>query len=256
MSSLHELQLGFMTAIFSGAPNGLGLELVENGISGELRLDIYRNNVFGALTQALRLTYPVVHTLVGEVFFNYMAKGYIREHTSTSGDLTHFGSGFPVFLEEFPSALDLPYLPDVAYLEWLCHISYHSADHMPLALERLANLPPESYDNLRFRLHPACHLFASSYPIHRIWQICQPDYAGNETVDISLGGINLLVQRMGLRIMLQPLSKGEFALLGAFSSEQGFAEACAAALEAEPGFDLSGSLQRFVTQAIVVDFLE
>lgn len=256
MSSLYELQLGFMAAIFTGESNGFDLEVVEDGIPGKQRLDIYRNNIFGGLTQALRLTYPAVHTLVGEAFFSHMAKGYIYEHPSTSGDLTRFGSGFPAFLEGFPPAGDLPYLPDVAYLEWLCHMSYHAADHAPLALERLANLPPERYDNLRFRLHPACHLFASSYPIHRIWQICQPDYAGNETVDISLGGANLLVQRRALRVASQPLSKGEFALLGAFSSEQGFAEACAATLKAEPGFDLSGSLQRFVTQAIVVDFLE
>lgn len=256
MPSLHELQLGFMAAILDGKPNGFSLKVEEDGIPGEQRLDVYRNNVFGGLTQALHLTYPAVHTLVGEVFFNHMAQGYIREHPSTSGDLTHFGSRFPAFVEGFPSVADLQYLPDVAYLEWLCHVSYHAADHAPLALERLANLPPERYDTLRFRLHPACHLIASSYPIHRIWQICQPDYAGNETVDISLGGINLLVQRTGLRVVPQPLSHGEFALLGAFSSEQSFAEACAAALDAEPGFDLSGSLQRFVTHAVVVDFYE
>ncbi len=256
MASLRELQIGFRDAIFAPESSGFGLEVVEAGIPGEQRLDVYRNNIFGGLTQALRLTYPAVHALVGDTFFNRLATDYIREHPSTSGDLTHFGIDFPAFLEDYPPVRDLPYLPDVTYLEWLCHMSYHAADHAPLDLGRLANLPPERHDNLRFMLHPACRLFASSYPILRIWQICQPDHAGNETVDIYLGGVNLLVQRAGLRIAPQSLSHGEYVLLEAFASRQNFAEACAAALEVEPGFDLPGSLQRFVTQAIVVDFYE
>jgi Putative DNA-binding domain len=256
MASLRELQIGFMDAIFAAEPSGFGLEVKEDGIPGEKRLDVYRNNVFGGLTQALRLTYPAVHVLVGEAFFNHMTKGYIRDHVSISGDLTHFGSGFPAFLEGLPLAGDLPYLPDMAYLEWLCHLSYYAMDYAPLALERLASLPPERYDSLRFRLHPACYLFASGYPIHQIWRICQPDHAGNETVDISLGGANLIVQRTGLRVMPRPLGCGEFALLETFSAGQRFAEACSAALKAEPELDLPRSLQSFVAQGIVVDFHE
>lgn len=256
MTLLRELQTGFMDTIFSDKPNGFDLEVNDAGIPGKQRLDVYRNNIFGGLTQALRLTYPAVHVLVGEAFFNHVAEGYIREHASTSGDLTCFGIGFPAFLEDSSLVRKLPYLPDVAQLEWLCHLSYHAADQASLDLERLASLPPERHDNLIFGLHPACHLFASSYPILRIWQICQPNHVGNETVDLSLGGIHLLVQRTGLRVMPQPLSQGEYALLEAFSSKQSFAEACAVALETEPELELSDCLQRFVAQAIVVDFYE
>jgi Putative DNA-binding domain len=254
MASLRELQIGFMDAIFARESNGFGLDVKEAGIPCEKRLDVYRNNVFGGLTQALRLTYPAVHALVGEAFFNHMAEGYIREHASMSGDLTRFGSRFPVFLEGHLPAGDLPYLPDTAYLEWLCHLSYHAADHAPLAPERLAGLPPARYDLLRFRLHPACQCFASSYPVHQIWQICQPDHAGNETVDLCLGGVNLITVRTGLRVAPQPLGRGEFALLESFSLGKSFAEACVAALEAEPELDLPGSLQHFVANGIVVDF--
>ncbi len=256
MISLRELQIGFMDAIFSPEPNGFEIKVVEDGIPGKQRIDVYRNNIFSGLTQALRLIYPTAHALVGDAFFNRLAKAYICKHPSTSGDLTHFGIEFPLFLGDSPLVRDLPYLPDVAYLEWLCHMSYHAADHAPLDLGRLAGLSPERHDNLKFMLHPACHLFASSYPIFRIWQICQPDHGGSETVDLSLGGVNLLMQRAGLRVAPQSLSHGEYALLEAFASRQNFAEACAAALEAEPGFDLPGSLQRFVARAIVVDFYE
>lgn len=256
MSALRNLQLGFMEAIFADGPAPFAPEIVERGISGERRLAVYHNNVFGGLTQTLRLTYPAIHVLVGEGFFRRMASDYIRAHPSISGDLTYFGRDLPAFLAEYAPVDELPYLPDMASLEWLCHTAYHAADQAPLSLDRLARLPPERYDRLRFKLHPACRLLSSSYPLHRIWRICQLDYSGDETVDLALGGIKLLVERSVFRVSPRPLSEGDYALLEAFSAERCFAEACAAALEAEPGVNLSGSLQHFVAQGIVVDFIE
>lgn len=256
MSSLRKLQLGFMEAIFAVDSASFASEVVERGIPGERRLAVYHNNVFGGLTQTLRLTYPAIHVLVGEGFFRQMAGDYIHAYPSTSGDLTYFGRDFPAFLAGYVPVAELPYLSDMARLEWLCHTSYHAADHAPLALERLAHLPPERYDGLRFKLHPACRLLSSNYPLHHIWRICQTENDGVETVDLAAGGVDLLVQRSGLRVVPRPLGRSEFALLEAFFLGRRFPEACAAAQEAEPGFNLSDSLQRFVAQAIVVDFTE
>lgn len=108
---------------------------------------------------------------MGEGFFKRASADYSRIHPSVSGDLTHFGRNFPSFLECYPPAGELAYLPDVARLEWLCYVSYRA----PLALERLARLPPERYNMLRFKLHTACRPFASRYPIDRIRRICQLD---------------------------------------------------------------------------------
>jgi hypothetical protein len=256
MASLRELQTGFADAVLAKDSTGFFREVISDGLSAERRLDVYRHNVFGRLTNALRLTYPMFHRLVGEGYFRRAAAAYIHERPSTSGDLTWFGDAFPAFLTKYPSAGELPYLPEIARLEWLCHESYHAAEHAPLMLERLANLPLKRYESLRFTLHPACRLFTSRYPVHRIWEICQPEYTGNDMVDLASGGVHLLIERVGLRVVPQPLGKGEFALLQAFASGQRFATACAAALETEPGIDLSDSLRRFVVNAIVVDFSE
>ena len=133
-------------------------------------LQVYRNNVFESLVGALKAVYPVVERLVGTGFFAYAADGYIRHHPPASGNLHDFGDSFAGFLAGFEPARALAYLPDVARLEWAWHRAFHAADRAPLALERLAAVPPERYGQVRFRLHPSAQFIASDYPLLRIWR--------------------------------------------------------------------------------------
>lgn len=48
-------------------------------------LDIYRNNVFYSLGQALGDIYPVIKALVGDEFFGAMAREFVRAGPRRSG---------------------------------------------------------------------------------------------------------------------------------------------------------------------------
>src|SRR5689334_21117181 len=85
MLSLRERQRGFAAAL-------LGTAAVPGG------LQVYRNNVFASLTEALAAVYPVVKRLVGEPFFNQLARRFIRRHPSRSGNLHDFGAELPAFI--------------------------------------------------------------------------------------------------------------------------------------------------------------
>ena len=251
MNSLHDIQTRFANAVFSGKAADFSGEILEDG---EARLAIYRNNMFGGLGQALRILYPAVFSLVGESFFGKLAEVYIRMNPSTCGDLAEFGDSFPDFLENLSTEAGLPYLPDLARLEHLLHLAYHAADREPLDLHRLASVPEERQGSLVFELHPACHLLESSYPIHLVWRLCQS--GAGEEVELSAGGVRLLVARNGLQTTLRPLGPGEYALLDALSKAMPFDAACAAALDIEPGFDLAASLQMLVATGVVIGFTE
>ncbi|MHB1098168.1 MAG: HvfC/BufC N-terminal domain-containing protein [Burkholderiales bacterium] len=253
MNSLHDIQTRFANAIFSGRYAEFSGEILEDG---EDRLAIYRNNVFGGLGQALRVLYPAVFNLVGESFFVNLAEGYIRAHSSTCGDLARFGDSFPDFLENISTEAGLPYLPDLARLEHLLHLTYHAADREFLDLQRLASVPEVGLGALTFELHPACLLLESNYPVQLIWQLCQPGGEEGGEVDLSAGGVRLLIARTGLQTTIRQLGAGEHALLDAFSKARPFDAACAATLDIEPDFDLSGTLQRLVATGVVVDFRE
>ena len=255
MPGLHELQQAFAREIFEEGEPGISHSIRANGLSGARRLQIYRNNMFTSLTEAMRAVYPVIQRLVGEGFFAYAANQYIHQHPSVSGNLHGFGHAFPQFLKTFKATKDLAYLPDVADLEWAYDRVFHAADHPALDLAALAQVPQEQQENLKFRLHPASRLLASDYPILKIWQVNQEDYNGDQRVDLQEGGVKLLaIRRANLDIEIQTLETGEFTLLRSLAEGQDFSTACEHAIAAQPDFDVPAGFQCHIVQATLVDF--
>lgn len=256
MRSLHELQLGFAEAIFGQKANDFAQEVVVDGLSSGRRLAIYRNNVFGSFSKALQSVYPVVEQLVGEGFFKFAAAEYISRYPSQSGDLHHYGKQFAEFIANFSPACELSYLPDTARLEWACHEVFHEADHGPLPLEHMQAVPSERYRDLKFRLHPAARLIASPFPIHRIWEVNQPGYGGDQMVDLVMGEVRLLVKRFRRVVELNVLTSGEWCFLSTLADSRSFGEACETAFAAEPTFDLEAALRHRVADLTLVDFFD
>jgi hypothetical protein len=222
--------------------------------SSERRFAVYRTNAFTNLIEALRAVYPVVERLVGAEFFAQAARRYVRNTPSTSGDLHRFGSGLPKFLAALPDCRELLYLPDTARLEWLMHEAFHAADHAPLALDRLAVVPPDQYDGLRFCLHPACRLLASPYPVHRIWEVNQTDAAQTSSVDLAEGGVHLLVARPAASVEIEVVGAAEFAALAALDRGEALGVACGRAFREDIAFDAGQFLRRRVATHTLVDF--
>lgn len=232
MPSLREAQLAFAGRVFG----------VGHSVSP--REQIYRNNVFISLTGALADVYPVVQRLVGEQFFAQLARRYIRAHPSRSGNLHDFGNAFPRFMLGMEELKDLPYLPDVAALEWACHEVFHGADAAPLDFSRLTN--PE---NAKAPLHPAARLVASRYPVLAIWEANQAEEPG--LVDLDAGADWLVVLRREVQVEILRSTPGEFALLAALRDGMALGEACEAALAAEPALDLPAAMGRFATHGLL-----
>ena len=119
----------FRSGLSSGAvpPGMTALDPAEV----ERRFAVYRNNVAHSLSRALASRYPVIERLVGEDFFRPLAAAFIAAHPPASPMLFQWGGEFPGFLAGFPPLRDLPYLADVAELEWLRGQAYHAADAQP-----------------------------------------------------------------------------------------------------------------------------
>ena len=236
MLSLRERQQAFASALLGGVAVAGGLQ-------------VYRNNVFTSLTEALGAVYPVVRRLVGEPFFDQLARRFIRRHPSRSGNLHDFGAELPAFIGTLEETRALPYLADVAALEWAYDEVFHAADAQSLDVRRLGERG--ALEALRFRVHPAVRLVASRYPVAAIWRANQHEDVA--TVDLDAGGQWLLLQRRALDRHVESLSAGEFALLAALAQGMTLGEACASAVAAESTVDLGAAMARFATQSIFVE---
>ena len=251
MPSLHDIQATFAAAIFEQDASRTDGLIV--GTDTDERVAVYYNSVYRNFLEALRAVYPVVERLVGARFFAHAASRYIHDTTSSSGDIQRFGSSFPAFLASFPPAAALAYLPDTAALEWYMHEVFHAADHPPMSLSQLAILTEADCSILRLRLHPACRLLASDFPVLKIWQINQPDAGTDETVDAQACGDFLLIRRSGFAVDIEPLARGEFAMLQALFDGASVDDAYGSALQADHDFHLGEFIQRRIVDATLVD---
>lgn len=174
------------------------------GVVGDDGFAVHRNNGCVALIHALRAAYPVVERLVGEDFFHAAARLYSEAHPPASPVLAEYGWGFAAFLDGFEPARALPFLPDVARLEWLRNEAFHAADRTPLTAEDLAAIPPEQAGELVFAFHPSAGLVASAFPIVSLWE-ASADETGVRPIGPDLPGEAAFVIRPGLGVEVMKL---------------------------------------------------
>jgi hypothetical protein len=226
---------------------------VSARFSAAQRLQVYRNNFLISLREALAAVYPVIHKLVGDEFFQHLAREYIQLYPSRTGNLHDVGDEFADFLKSFPGVETLPYLADVARLEWAYHRVFHTSEQQVLNIGELASLDEAQTAGLVFQVSRGCVFFASDYPVLRIWQANQD---GNEEMIVSIdeGGDRFVVVRHGTEIEFHPLQVGVFALLESLAQNRSFAKACERALNVDANCDIAAALRFLVQQKIVVGF--
>ena len=196
------------------------------------RFSVYRNNVAGSLTEALRASFPVVEKLLGAEYFTALAGVFLRAHPPTSRMMMLYGDEMPAFLAGFPPLARLPYLPDVAGLEQALREAYHAADSAEAA-PSLA-ISPERFLAARLQLAPAVRVVRSGFPIVSIWRA----NAENGPAPV-MQAEDALVVRDGYDPTVHVMPQGGAAFVTALSARQ----TVEAALEAAgDGFDLAAML--------------
>jgi hypothetical protein len=249
MPALRELQISFAAALTNReAAMRFATGVRAQGIAAERRLQVYRNNLFASLTEVLASVYPVTHRLVGAAYFEQAARAYIANYPSPSGDVHRYGGHFAAHLGRSPGSETLGYLPDVARLEWSYHRAFHAEQHPALNAEGLRAVQPQDYPRLRLMLQTSARLLESGYPVLRIWQVNQPDWTGDETVNVAEGRTRLLILRQGVEVAFIPLGIGEHLWLQGLAHGLTLLEAQQRATAREPAFDLGAALQRLLAQ--------
>ncbi|MEP7180553.1 MAG: DNA-binding domain-containing protein [Betaproteobacteria bacterium] len=258
MPSLRELQQRFADAAF--APPGTAPAFgVVAPADGALRIGIYRTAMFANYRNALSASYPVVLRLTGTRFFHTAVDAFVRAHPSTSGDLNVYGDAFGDFLAGYAPAANLPWLRDIARLEWAQDEAHRARDavHAPeTVFAALAAAPADRLPLLRVTLEPSCRLIASSYPVLRVWQVNQSGFEGDARVSLDEGADTLLVRRDAHGVSIERIGAGDFAWLAALAGNATLGSAIDAAQTADAGFDLGTALRAHIaagTIAAIVD---
>lgn len=239
-SSLRETQTRMANAVLDGQLDAVAALVRTDRLPSAERLRIYHNHTLTSLSTALGDNFPVVKRLVGEDFFRAMAKRFVAAQPPHDPCLSAYGTAFADFLAGFDPVRALPYLPDMARLEWArIEISF-AAEAPTLDLAALAARPAEKQGHLMLALRPSIGLVASPYPVDRIWHANRQEPV--PPVDLGSGPVRLLIWRNPAGVSFEPLGIGSFAFFEAGARSATLEKAAEAALAADPEFDLVAAL--------------
>lgn len=254
MLALHNFQQAFSAALFTRESAQLTAQMAEHALPADALIAIYRHNTFANLTGALADVYPVAQRIVGADFFRQMAGEYIERYPSASGDIQQYGSSFANFVSSYVPVKKLPYLTDVAALEWAYHEAFHAAVPPPSIMHiKLAEIPMNKANQVRFRLHPACRLVRSDYPISHIWRANQAEFKQNDLIDLNEGDAYLLLRRPKFDVEIADVSAADFACLSTLYNGEILERAVENASAIDPNFDLTRLLRTALEHASIVD---
>ena len=256
---LRDTQIALATSLLAGDDDAAASRIRAGKLSARRRLEIYRHNVYSNLRGTLKDIYPVVVAIVGDAFFHHAADLFVQTTPSRSGDLNQFGSEWAAFLGAYPHARELPYLPDVARLEWAWHEAFHAGETPTTPafdLARLAAVAPEKHGALCFDLHPSVRLLKSEFPVLRIWEVNQPGYDGEIEVNWDVPAETLLIRRDaddGVSVLIEPIGAAEHAFLHALQRSVTLDAAAEEALAIDPGFELQPCLIGAFQSGVISD---
>ena len=254
MSDLLAAQAGFAAALRDvDATPAAARWLCGDDALLERRLAIYRANMVASADKALSAACPVVRQVVGEEFFHALARAFQRAHPSTSGDLGEFGAAFADFLAGFEHTRSLPYLPDLARLEWAVHRAHGAADAPGWDAAALSAIAPDQQAQIRFAWSAGLAVVESNFPVVRVWTIHQPDHGGEFTVDWDVAE-RALVARDGFAVRVDAIDAGAATFLQSSLAGATLGDAATAALLADPHFDLGGLLGRAIASQHICGF--
>lgn len=129
--TLSETQSKFLELVYSPKFDALAeawaeQHLKRGPVTTKSGFKIYRKNLVFGLCGALQKTFPFCCYLLGETNFTFLCRDYIYENPSRSSDVIDYGANFPDFLVVRGEIRDLPFLPDIARLEWAAERAFYS----------------------------------------------------------------------------------------------------------------------------------
>jgi hypothetical protein len=186
----------------------------------QARVNVYRNNVRLNRIAALTDAFPNVAQLVGLEYFQALARVYVDSTPASSANLHEDGATLPAFIRDFDKAADLPYLSDVADVDWRLHRAYFALDADAVDSAAVAALGQEGFAAASLRLAPSVDLARSSrWPIADILRM----HEGGPAADLRTGGQSVLIWREAFAVRWQALGDADaqaLALLMSGSSVQ------------------------------------
>jgi uncharacterized protein (UPF0276 family) len=218
-------------------------------VTGGERLIAYSGGYVARIYEALKEAYEAVRRLLGEKEFVALAEPYAKRYPSQTYNLTLAGSRFAEFLHENP-VKGMPYLEDLARLEWLMVESFHAFDEAPFDQKQLAKIPLEDWEQARLIFQSSVRLFAADWPVLELWtnrKVIEPGMVLKKEKQY------LLIGRRGIQVRCEFLDEKQHRFLESLLCGRTLGEACEdlAAASGEEDIPVAEWFARWVQDGLI-----
>jgi hypothetical protein len=204
--------------------------LVRGGaLSREDRVGLYAEMYWLRMRDSLRADYPFVLRVLGDEDFDVLVARHLRREPSTHYSLGRLGAGFTETVGA--ASLELPWLADLAELEWARAEAFVAPDAPVLELPALSALTDETFSHSRLVVSPSVRLLRPRWDVLPVWRALERGAAWRE-LTVTRAESPLVVWRQGFAVFHVAVPDAEHHALSSAQQGLGLSTVCEAFAEA------------------------
>lgn len=249
MLSNAALQSQVKQVILGSATADLAREFARGGFDPLRRFNIYRNNTFASLTATLLSVFPVTSSLLGEGYFRFVATSYIKGNPPAEPRLVRYGASFADFLSRLEDLRSMPYVAEVARLEWLIAEALDGPIVEPRPIAEFMAIGSTSVPDIR--LQPSLRLLFSRWPALDIWSAHQPGGDLEMLSKVRRRPERIALWRSHDSVRFLRLGSAHYAFLHALVKQRGLEAAVGRAVARSADLDLVATLHGLFADGLV-----
>lgn len=176
------------------------------------RLEAYSGGYFARLYDALKGAYAKTQVMLGEEAFYHACASYVALHPSQEYNINEYG-------HDFAEVIEVPWIADLAKLEWLIQKSFH-ADDRDAVTNPFEAVSPENLLGAQIKFKRSCLLMTSTWPLVELWSLPSVPEEPIQKVDTIL-----MTYRLEDQVYFRAISKPHQRLIEVLTVEKTLGEA-------------------------------
>jgi hypothetical protein len=223
VSDLAEIQANFQAYLLgSKKADAFITQIVDDEkVGAAKRLGIYYDAYRLRIIEVLSNVYPNLKLLLGDAYFNQVARSYIDAYPSTYRNMRWVGDQMYLHLEK--TLHEHPIAAEMAKFEWALGLAFDAEDAPVLQLQDLAAVPPEEWAQLTFEFHPSMQILEFYWNVVEVWQALDSEDSLPEVVQSKS---HCLVWRHMTNSYFRLLDDAELNTIQLVSNHGNFGEMC------------------------------
>lgn len=249
MLSLSDVQAQFRAAVVTPDAAIPAMLRAPAPIAG--RLEIYRRHFREALVRHIAGRFPTIEWLVGSDRLRPLAEQFTRVAPPTAPCMAEYGAGFIAALKDEAVIRHLPYLGDVAELDWMLGDVSVAISKPALDISALAKFPANQLPDLGLHLQLGVRYLASAWPVDDLVRIRLSEQYP-QTLDFAPMNVALEISGARGQFQIRRLDQPVMKFRAALARGATLGDAMSDGLATDPEFDVSLALATIFAEGLVV----